>query len=79
MNRVISVVTTSGKIRYESGLRMAIIRKGSYFTADKWVVDFYWNGYVDFEWKRGANGVACDICDTLESAKRKARYYVSKE
>ncbi len=41
-------------------------------------VFFYYDGYPDYEWKRGSNGVSCDICDTLKQALNKARYYLNK-
>ena len=57
--------------------RMAQIRMGAYLVKGKYVVDFYYDGHPDFEWKKGAHGMSCDICDTLEQAKRKARRYVN--
>lgn len=59
--------------------RSARVVKGSYFTEGKFVVDFFYDGLPDYEWKKGSSGVACAICDTLEQAKRKAQYYVNKD
>jgi hypothetical protein len=59
--------------------RSAIVKKGSYFCEGKYVVDFYYDNASDFEWKRGAHGMSCDICDTFEQAKRKANNYVKKD
>lgn len=61
----------------KNGKRMAQIRKTNIMKG--FVVDFYYDGYPDYEWKRGSHGISCDICDTIEQAKRKANYYVSKE
>lgn len=58
--------------------RTAIITEGTYFCKGQFVVRFYYKGYPDFEWKRGAHGMSCDLCDMFEQAKRKANYYVSK-
>ena len=57
--------------------RKAIIRKSPYVKGI--VVDFYYDGFPDYEWKRGSAGIACDICETLEQAKAKAKYYVKKD
>lgn len=65
--------------RYEKGHRVAIVREGTYMCVGKVVVDFYYDGYPDYEWKKGSHGIACEICDTLEQARRKARYYVNHE
>lgn len=65
--------------RYEKGHRVAIVREGTYMSIGKVVVDFYYDGYPDFEWKKGSHGIACEICDSLEQARRKARYYVNHE
>lgn len=65
--------------RYEKGHRVAIVREGTYMSIGKVVVDFYYDGYPDYEWKKGSHGIACEICDTLEQARRKARYYVNHE
>lgn len=65
--------------RYEKGHRVAIVREGTYMSIGKVVVDFYYDGYPDYEWKKGSHGIACEICDSLEQARRKARYYVNHE
>lgn len=59
--------------------RKAVVKDGKYFCEGKYVVSFYYDGFPDYEWKKGSHGVACDICDTLEQAKRKADYYVKKD
>ena len=59
--------------------RHAIVKRGSHFCDGKYVVYFYYGGYADHEWKKGSHGIACDVCDTLEQAKRKANYYVAKD
>lgn len=59
--------------------REAMVRKGTYLCEGKFVVDFYYDGLPDHEWKRGSHGISCDICDTLDQAKRKADYYVGKD
>lgn len=68
---------------YENGKRKAIITKKSEYTivSEKYsyVVNFYYDGFPDYEWKRGAHGIACDLCETLGQAKRKAKYYISKD
>ena len=38
--------------RYEKGHRVAIVREGTYMSIGKVVVDFYYDGYPDFEWKK---------------------------
>ena len=63
--------------RYEKEHRVAIIKEGVYMSAGKVIVSFYYDGFPAYEWKKGSNGVPCDICDTLEQAKRKARYYIN--
>lgn len=58
------------------GNRKAEVQFSNY--VGKFTVHFYYDGFQDFEWKRGSDGVACDLCDTYEQACRKARYYVRK-
>ena len=59
--------------------RSAMVREGDYFCKGKYVVDFFYDGLSDYDWKKGSHGIACDICDTFEQAKRKANYYVNKD
>lgn len=59
--------------------RTAIVKEGTYLCEGQFVVNFYYDNYCDYEWKKGSHGIACDICKTLEEAKRKARYYVKKD
>lgn len=61
-------------IRIENGKRMAIIRESRFGYS----IFFYYDKELDYEWKRGAHGMACDTCDTLAKAKAKAKRYVSK-
>lgn len=63
----------------KKGHRRAEIKEGMYFTSGQYVVSFYYDGFPDFEWKSGSHGIACDICDTVEQAIRKAKYYLKKE
>ena len=62
----------------KNGSKMARVRAGDYFTKGKFVVDFFYDGLPDYEWKKGSHGIASDICETMEQAKRKANYYVRK-
>lgn len=66
-------------IKYNSIHRTAIVRESKGITLQPYVVDFYYDGYPDFEWKRGSHGMSCDLCDTLEQAKRKANNYIKKD
>lgn len=59
--------------------RTAEIKKGVAHCEGQYVVYFYYDGLCDYEWKRGAHGTNCEICDTLEQAKRKAKYYIDKD
>ena len=78
-----TVYPTGNELRYvlklEDEHRTAIISEGTAFCKGKYVVDFYYDGAPDFEWKRGAHGMACEICNTLNQAKSKAEYYVLKD
>lgn len=56
--------------------RYAYVHEGEYFCKGKYVVEFLYDGFPDFEWKKGAHGMSCDICDTLKSAKGKVRRYI---
>ena len=58
--------------------RMAQVRTSPTIKGE-YVVFFYYDNYSDFEWKRGAGGTNCDICKTLEQAKRKANNNVKKD
>jgi len=66
------------KLTIRKGNRAAIVVPGTYMVYGKYVVHFYYDGYPDYEWKRGSDGIPCDICDTREQAIRKAKYYVNK-
>lgn len=59
--------------------RSAIVKKAPSTVTEDYVVYFYYDNEADFEWKRGAHGMNCDLCDTIEQAKRKANYYVNKD
>ena len=61
-------------ITFENGKRKAVIKE----TRFGYSIFFYYDGFSDKEWKRGAYGMACDNCDTLAKAKAKAKRYVSK-
>lgn len=43
-----------------------------------YTVTFYYDGYRDYEWKRGSYGIPCSICKTMKEAQGKARRYVAK-
>ena len=68
---------------YENGKKRAVITKRNDLAMMpkkyNYVVSFYYEGFPDYEWKRGSHGISCDLCETLEQAKRKAKYYISKE
>ena len=66
-------------IKLKKGHRMAIVRDAVGIVTEPYMVSFYYDGLPDFEWKRGSHGIACDLCDTLEQAMRKAKYYLKKE
>lgn len=63
--------------------RIGTIRKRAEISESSiipgWSVSFYYDGFPDYEWKRGSNGVACDTGLTKKQAIRKARYYVTRE
>lgn len=61
----------------KKGLRRADIMKTPYGVG--YTVYFYYDGYSDYDWKKGSCGCACDTGLTLEQAKRKAKYYVNKD
>ena len=63
----------------KNGHRMAVIQDAQGIVDKPYSVSFWYDGYPDFQWKRGSGGVACDLCDTVAQAKRKARYYLKKE
>lgn len=64
------------------------VKKGTHRTAEvktnplgenEYIVYFYYDNARDYEWKKGAAGLPCDICKTMEQAKRKANNYVKKD
>lgn len=61
----------------EKGHRKAIV-KTSAIDPNGYTVWFYFDGWADYEWKRGAGGIAMDNCDTLQQAIGKARRYVNQ-
>lgn len=67
---------------YENGKRRAVIKKRNDIAIipEKYnfTIFFYYDGFPDYEWKRGSCGVNCDLCETLDQAKRKAKYYINK-
>lgn len=63
--------------KFEGIYRKAIIKTSA--INDSFTVWFYFNGYQDYEWKRGANGIAMDSCKTLDQAKGKAKRYIEKD
>ena len=67
---------------YENGKRKAVINKRNDMAIVpkeyNFTVYFYYDGLPNYEWKRGSDGLACDLCETLEQAKRKAKYYINK-
>lgn len=65
--------------QYKGTHRMARVSEGTYFNKGKYIVSFYYDGYPDYEWKRGSHGIACTICDTLAQAKRISKYYIQKD
>jgi hypothetical protein len=62
-------------IKFENGKRRATITESRFGYS----IFFYYDNVLDYEWKRGAHGMACDNCDTLAKAKAKAKRYISKE
>ena len=68
---------------YENGHRKTVIKKVNpnaiIPSVYKFTIDLYYDGFPDYEWKRGSGGIACDLCKTLEQAKRKAKHYVNKQ
>mgnify|MGYP007101837774 CR=1 FL=1 len=62
-------------LTYEKNHRKAIISK---MDDGRYYIIFKYDGYLDYEWKKGSHGVYCDVCDTLQSAKGKARRYINK-
>lgn len=58
---------------------MAIVQDTAGIATEPYTVSFYYDGFPDFEWKRGSHGIACDLCNTIEQAMRKAKYYLKKE
>lgn len=66
-------------IRIEGTHRLAIVRESKGLVNQPYAVSFYYDGYPDYEWKKGSCGIACDLCDTIEQAIRKAKYYIKKD
>ena len=64
------------KMVFEKGERKAIVSKSDWGFG--WIVQFYFGGYQDYEWKRGSGGIALDSDLTKEQAIRKAKYYINK-
>jgi len=62
------------KIIFENGKRKAVIEETRHGIS----VFFYYDGYLDTQWKKGSHGIACDTCKTLSQAKGKAKRYVQK-
>lgn len=68
-------MTKNNVLVFEKGYRKVRISK----TRDNkyYMVFFFMNDY-DYEWKKGSHGMYCDVCDTLTSAKAKAKRYINK-
>lgn len=64
---------------YRGTHRRAEIRHGFPPFPEDFVIFFYYDGWSDFEWKRGAGGMNCTICKTQRQAERIARYYINKD
>lgn len=65
------------KTEYQRGLRKAIISEGTCFVKDKYVVNYYYDGFVDHEAIRGNGGVG--IYDTIKQAQRNAKVLCQKK
>lgn len=52
------------KIIFENGKRKAVIEETRHGIS----VFFYYDGYLDTQWKKGSHGIACDTCKTLSQA-----------
>lgn len=63
---------------YDNIHRKAVISISDYFK-NKYIINFYYDGYQDYEWKKGSNGISCDIVDSLEKAESKAQRYIKKD
>jgi len=63
---------------YENGKRKAIIRESSGIVSEPYAVDFLYDGYPDYEWKKGSHVVAVELCSTLKQARSKARSYINR-
>ena len=59
----------------EKGKRKVLI---SLMEDGRYYIVFKYDGYFDREWKRGAHGMFCDICDTLPQAKAKGKRYINQ-
>lgn len=57
------------------GKRKACIR---IMEDGRYYISFLYDGDYDYEWKKGAHGMFCDICNTLQQAKGKAKRYINK-
>ncbi len=64
--------------RFEGIHRTAVIKTNEYFKG-KYIVNFYYDGCQDYEWKKGSDGVASDIVDDLKKAEAKAKRYIKKD
>lgn len=57
--------------------RKAVVKDSK--ISNGYTVWFYYDNSQDYEWKRGADGIAMDNCDTLKQAIGKAKRYVAKD
>lgn len=69
-------------IKIKEGDKLVIIKSISKYAIVPenfhYKIEFYYDGCLDYEWKRGSHGMASDLCETIDQAKRKAKYYLKK-